>query len=78
MGRTSRKIVAVNVESGKRKEFNRSIDCASFLGVGHANIRQAVERNGSCRGWRLYDAPEYIRKKIEILQGQLAEIEGEK
>lgn len=76
MGRTSRKIVAVNVESGKRKEFNRSIDCASFLGVGHANIRQAVERNGSCRGWKLYDSPDTLRARISDLERQLAELEA--
>lgn len=76
MSRPVRKVVAVNIETGERREFNRSVDCAVFLGVEHANIRQAVERNGSCRGWRLYDTPEYIRKRIEILQEQLAEIEG--
>lgn len=76
MGRPSRKIIAVNMETGERREFAQSKDCAGFLGVDHSNIRQAVERNGVCRGWRLYDAPDTLRDRIGELERQLAEIEA--
>jgi hypothetical protein len=76
MGRPGRKIIAVNVETGEKREFASAYECAMALGTGHCNALAALDRNGVCFGWKLYDSPESLRKRIEELQRQLAEIEG--
>ena len=76
MGRPSRKVLAVNIETGERKEFESAYDCSIFFNTGHANVRQAIDRNGVCCGWKLYDSPDNLRKRIAELQRQLAEIEA--
>ena len=75
MARASRKVIAVNVETGEKREFASAYECAASLGTGHCNALAALDRNGVCCGWKLYDSPESLRKRIEELQRQLEEIE---
>lgn len=74
--RETRKVVAVNVANGERREFPTSTECAIFLHTMSANVLQALNRNGVCYGWKLYDSAETLRKRIAELERQLAEIEG--
>ena len=76
MGRPSRKIIAVNMETGERREFPSVYECALELGTGHCNALAALNRNGVCFGWRLYDVPETLRARIAELERQLAEVEA--
>lgn len=75
MGRPNRKVVAINVSSLEKKEFNTVYECAMSLGTGTANVLQALNRNGVCCGWRLYDTEETLRKRISELEEQLKEVE---
>lgn len=75
MSRTKRPVVAINPSTGERKEFAGIYEACIFLNTGHANVRQALERNGMCCGWKIYDTPDTIRKRIERLQEQLREME---
>lgn len=73
--RDLRKVVAVNVATGERREFPSSTECALFLHTMSAGVLQALNRNGVCCGWRLYDSAETLRKRIAELQKQLEEVE---
>lgn len=74
--RDLRKVVAINQATGERKEFESASECAIFLHTMSAGVLQALNRNGVCSGWRLYDSAETLRKRIADLERQLAEIEG--
>lgn len=76
MARESRGIVAISVATGERREFDSASSCAIELRTQHTNVLQALNRNGVCCGWKLYDSPESLRKRIEELQRQLKEIEA--
>lgn len=76
MGRPNRKVVAINVSSLEKKEFNAVYECAMSLGTGTANVLQALNRNGVCCGWRLYDCAETLRARINKLEEQLKEVEN--
>lgn len=75
MARQSRKVIAVNVKTGERRTFESAYECAMELGTGHCNALAALNRNGVCFGWKLYDTPEYLRKRIEELKKQLEELQ---
>lgn len=75
MGKEARKVVAINQATGERREFESASECAVFLHTMSAGVLQALNRNGACLGWRMYDSPEYLRKRIAELQKQLEEIE---
>ncbi len=70
-----RKVVAINQATGERREFESASECAIFLHTMSAGVSQALNRNGVCLGWRLYDTAEYLRKRIAELERQLAEVE---
>ena len=75
MGKEARKVVAINQATGERREFESASECAVFLHTMSAGVLQALNRNGACLGWRMYDSPEYLRKRIAELERQLAEVE---
>ena len=75
MSRTKRPVVAINPSTGERKEFAGIYEACIFLGTGHANVRQALERNGMCCGWKIYDNKDSIRERINQLQKQLEELQ---
>lgn len=75
MGKEARKLVAINQATGERREFETVSECAIFLHTMSAGVSQALNRNGVCLGWRLYDTAEYLRKRIAELQKQLEEVE---
>ena len=71
-----RKILAVNCDTGERKEFQSAWAFACAMGVTGRAVEQAVERGGVCAGWHIYDAPERIREKIARLKEILEIVEG--
>lgn len=75
MARLVRKVIAVDIETGVKKEFASVYELAKVLGSSTQNVTQIVERNGIVRNHRLYDTPETIRRRITDLQRQLTEIE---
>lgn len=75
MGKETRKVVAINQATGEKREFETVSECAIFLHTMSAGVSQALNRNGVCLGWRLYDTADYLRKRIAELQKQLEEVE---
>jgi len=76
MARPIRKIIAVDSRTGERREFGGTYAFAKEVGTTPQNVQFALNRNGLCCGWKLYDTPENLRKRIKELERQLAEIEG--
>lgn len=75
MGKETRRVVAINQATGERREFETVSECAVFLHTMSAGVSQALNRNGVCLGWRLYDSADNLRKRIAELQKQLADVE---
>lgn len=74
--RNKRAVVAINQNTGEKREFGSAYECARELGTAFQNVTQALDRNGICCGWRLYDSAEYLRGRIAELQKRLKEVEG--
>ena len=71
-----RKVIAINPETGDRKDFDSIYMAAKSFGVGHASIIQALDRdNGFINGWRVYDSPDRLRKKIAELEERIKMLE---
>ena len=71
-----RKVIAINQKTGERKEFKSTYAAAVFLLTATQNVMQALDRGGVCCGWKLYDTPERIQKRIEQLNKMLEEAEA--
>lgn len=76
MGRPIRKVMAIKESSMEKRIYDTVYLCAKDLGTNSANVLQALNRNGICCGWRLYDHPETLRKRIEKLQMDLQYVES--
>ena len=73
--RKTRKIIAINIETGEKREFPSTYAFAQEMRTSTQNVSMALTRGGSCAGWKLYDCPENIKKRIAELQKQLKELE---
>lgn len=71
---TSKSIIAVNLESGERRDFSSINEAARYFGVQFQTIQTASYRNGSVKGWRIYPSRENILRQIALLEKQLKEI----
>ena len=76
MAKEGRKIIALNEETGERLEYDAAYRLASRLGVQQRSVMQALERNGCVKGWRVYDSPDRIRRRIKELEEQIKMLEG--
>ena len=70
----AKSVIAVNIDSGERRDFSSINEAARFLGVQFQTVQTASYRNGSVKGWRIYPSPENIRRQIGLLENQLKEI----
>ena len=77
MNRKSRPIIAIQKETGERRAYNCTTDCAKELGVSTMAILVAVSRTTSVKGWKLYDSPDNIRLRIQELEKQITMLEEE-
>ena len=71
MGRRTKPVIAISKETEERKEFGSVYECAHNLGVSTAAVLVAVARGTAVKGWKLYDSPENIRKRIKELKEQI-------
>jgi hypothetical protein len=75
MGRPNRPVVAINPTNFEKRVYKTVYECATDLGTTGANVLQALNRNGICCGWRMYDSAETLRARIKKLEGQLKDVE---
>ena len=73
--REKRPVIAVDIETGTKKEYDSAYACAKELRVNPTNVLSAALINGGvCKGYRIYDTPETIRKRINELENLLEEL----
>jgi len=75
MGKEVRKVIAIHERTGEKRVFDKVADFATEMAVTNAAVLQTLNRNGVCCGWRLYDAPEFYRKRIDDLEFILKKVE---
>lgn len=75
MANEVRKVIAIS-ESGERKVFDSMNEAARELRSTYQQVQISILRGGTCNGWRVYDTPENIRKRIEALEEQIKMLEG--
>lgn len=75
MAKEARTVIAVNIDTGEKKVYETAMSLAAELKVSIRSVMQAVERNGVCREWRLYDTPERIKAQIAVLEKRLKVVE---
>lgn len=76
MGRIYRKVIGINETTGERREWDSAYQFGKEHSTSAMNVTQALDRNGVCCGWKLYDAPDIIRKRIEKLTADLQFVEN--
>lgn len=76
MGRKSKGVIAINKNTGERRNYESVIECSRDFSVSNAAILVAVARGTSVKGWKLYDTPDNIRQRISELQEQLQFLEN--
>ena len=75
MSYTKRGIVLVSEETGAKVEFESINAAARFAGTNFANMQKAAMTGGLVKGWRAFETPETIRRRIESLQETLEILE---
>lgn len=70
MERAKRKVISFAAD-GMRKEWDSEYAFAKEMGVSITAVQLAKRSNGTCAGWRIYDAPDMIRERIKELEDQL-------
>lgn len=76
MRKNSRKVIAINQETGERKEFDGVYAAAKFFNVHHPQVLMALGMCQAVAGWKVYDDPERIRERIADLEAQIKMLEG--
>ncbi len=76
MARQTRPIIAINEQTGERREFGGLYAASKEFGVSHVTVLLAVVANQAVKGWKVYDTPEKIRKRIEELENQIKMLES--
>lgn len=75
MARPMRKIIAIHEDTGERKEFESLNKAGECLGVKHTSVYIAVATGQAVNGWKVYDTPENIRKRIEKMKEDIKMLE---
>ena len=69
MARETRPVIAINEATGERKEFKSVYCAAKELGASHTQILISLAMSSAVHGWKVYDTPENIHKRIIELEG---------
>ena len=77
MPRQKRPVITISLETGERKEYASAYACANAIGAKPNGVISALETLGTCKGYRILDVPETIRKRIVELENVLNEYYGQ-
>lgn len=73
--RQYRPVIAFNEQTGERREFASTYIFAKEIGVQQGSVVNTIRTGGSIKGWKLYDTPDNIRKRIAELEAQIKMLE---
>lgn len=74
--RVYRPILAINEETGERKEYSGVYAAAKDLGTTGTSVVISIAMATAVKGWKVYDTPDRIRERIKELEKQLEMLEG--
>lgn len=74
--RQYRKVIAINEATGERKEFESVYAARKALGTSSASVVISLGVGTAVKGWKVYDSPENIRKRIAELEAQIKMLES--
>ena len=76
MAKIHRALIAINEDTGERREFSGQYAAAKALGVGTSHVQISVMTCTAVKGWKVYDTPDRIRERIKMLEEQIKMLEG--
>ena len=76
MARVTRPVIAINEVTGERKEFGSIYAAGKELKVVHNAVLVSMALGTAVKGWKVYDTPENIRKRIQELEDVAKMLEG--
>ena len=76
MARVTRPVIAINETTGERIEFPSIYAAGNALGVSHNHVLISLGTGTSAKGWKVYDTPENLRKKVQEIEGIIEMLEG--
>lgn len=74
--RQYRKVIAINEVTGERKDYDSVYAAKNALGTTASAIVISLGVGTAVKGWKVYDSPDYIRKRIAELEAQIEMLEG--
>lgn len=77
MGRIYRKVIAINEQTGERREFSGIYQAAKALGTSTPSVSISLAMGTAVKGWKVYDTPEMMRQRIEEIKKQIKIVENE-
>lgn len=76
MARETRPVIAINEETGVRKEFSSVYAAAQEFKTNHTHVLISMAMGTSVKGWKVFDTPDNIRRRIADLEDQIKMLEG--
>ena len=76
MPRTKKPVIAVNYETGEKRKYDGMYEAAGEIGVKTTSVINAIATGCLLKGWRFYDTPDNIRKKIRQMELDIEMLEG--
>lgn len=73
--RLKRAVIAINEETGEKRAFESAYVFAKEVGINPGSAINILQAGGSAKGWKLYDTPDNIRKRIAELEAQIKMLE---
>ena len=73
--RNQRKIIAISEETGERRQFGSLYEAAKEMKTNSGNLITGIACNTAVKGWKVYDTPDNIRKRIAELEAQIKMLE---
>lgn len=71
MARETRPVIAINETTGERKEFGSAYAAAKALKTTHTHVLISIGMGTVCKGWKVFDTPDNIHRRIIELEEQL-------
>ena len=69
MAQVTRPVIAINEATGERREFGSAYAAGKEFGTNHTHVLISMSMGTAVRGWKVYDTPKNLRKRIGEIEG---------
>lgn len=74
--RNKRPVIAIHEVTGERKDYDGVYSCAKEMKISNSAVIISLSTGTAIKGWKVYDTPENIRKRIQVLEEQIKIVES--